>query len=957
MGVVHDLALVVYALAVVLLAVYALHSLWLLVRFLRHRRAAAELAAREEARALPEDLPIDLPIVLVQLPVFNERDVVERLVEAAGRLRWPRDRLRIQLLDDSSDDSLAIGRAAIARLCAQGLTATCRQRLDRSGFKAGALSAGLAADALHTDGPASLVAIFDADFVPAPDFLERAAIPLLDDPGLALVQGRWEHLNRDASALTRAQALGIDGHFAIEQGARAWSGLAMNFNGTCGLWRRAAISDGGGWQHDTLTEDMDLSYRVQLAGWRCTYRLGLAVPGELPQTVSAWRAQQFRWAKGSIQTAIKLLPAVFRAPWPASRKLAAALHMTHYLVHPLILLSLIAAPLAMPALHRLSTPALAVGAVLFLFGVGAPLVLYGAAQFVLRGRGAASRLRELPILAAVGSGIAVSNTLAVWQALRGRTSEFVRTPKQGTRPQASYRATGARGVSELVCAAWAAFGAYLGLSGPRPWMGLLLILYCTGFAWVGVRLFIEGRSARDVWLRLSWEARPRSPPWLVPLGLASLAGYALLALQPGSWRDQPVLFAAVGAALGALYLVAVHVSHRVRSAPLGWIIVVALGMRLISLGLAPSDDVNRYIVEGAQVRAGENPYLVAPAQSALRDTLAQDVVAGVNHADWVAIYPPVTFAFEAVVTAVSESPAAFKMALMLVELLGLALVLALLVRLGLPPAGLLAAAWNPVGPLFGAGEGHHDFLMGTLIVLSLLLATSGRRTLALVSAALAALTKPFALVAIAAQAKLKSPRTWLVPALVALAVYAPFAAAGPAIFQSLGRFGSEMHFHGALEPLVRGLLGAFTSPPMTQTLTVLLLGLVWISASVLIWRRGRADGTSAATLTARLLAVLLVCLPTLHPWYLAPLVMLLPFVRTWSLVVWTAMAPIYWLHGLAFERGAWGELPWVTLLAHLPALALLIWEIGTPSAGGAAPAEPPKPSHDREGRALQAGVE
>lgn len=907
---VHEAALVVYALATVLLAIYAAHSLWLLILFVRHRRSADRAGAAE--RSIPIE---DHPTVLVQLPVFNERDVVERLVESVGGLDWPRHRLRIQLLDDSTDDSVAIGRAAIERLRAKGLDAVAIHRTDRVGFKAGALAAGMDADEAHPDGPAELIAIFDADFVPEPDFLEHAVKPLLADPRLAVVQGRWAHLNRDANLLTRAQALGIDGHFAIEQGARAWSGLAMNFNGTCAVWRRSAIIDAGGWQHDTLTEDLDISYRAQLAGWGCTYRLGLGVPGEIPLTASAWRAQQFRWAKGSIQTASKLIGRVRRSTWPRRKKLAAILHLTHYLVHPLMLLALVSAPLAVPALHVLPAPALTIGGAMFVFGMGAPLSLYIVAQLVL---GKGMRVRELPLLSAAGTGIAFSNAIAVWQALRGRRSEFVRTPKQGARDRPSYRAPRASGLVELGLAAWAGWGAYLAATGPRPWLALILALFGSGFAWLGFRLFIESRAQRE-------------RDWLVPLGLASVAGYLVLALQPGSWRDQPLLFALVGLALGGLYLLAAFaVRRRPAKRGLAWVIVVALGMRLASLALTPSDDVNRYVVEGVQVAAGENPYLVPPARSAQLDRVPADVAGGVNHGTWTAIYPPVTLGFEAMVTTFSVQPEAFKVALLLVELGGLGLVLLLLARLGVSRSHLLLAAWNPVGPLFAAGEGHHDFLMATLILLSLVLATSkrrGRSGAALVVAALAALTKPFALVAIFAQARLKALSTWVVPLFVALVAYAPFALAGPALFESLGRFGGEMHYHGALEPGVRWIIGTVAPEALTQTLTVLVLALAWAISSVVIWRRGRAANASPATLTAHLLAALLLFLPTFHPWYLAPLVMLLPFTRSLALIVWTAMAPVYWLHGLAMEDGQWAELPWVTSLAHLPALALLVWEL------------------------------
>jgi cellulose synthase/poly-beta-1,6-N-acetylglucosamine synthase-like glycosyltransferase len=505
-------AAVVYAAAVGALAIYAIHSAWLLSRFLRFRRDARILEADELSRPLPDELPH----VLVQLPVFNERDVVDRLVDAVGRLSWPADRLHLQLLDDSTDDSVQRGAEACARLRASGLDCIQLCRPTRSGFKAGALDHGMQ----QQDSP--FIAIFDADFVPEPDFLERAIRPLIADPQLALVQGRWAHLNREENSLTRAQALGIDGHFAVEQGARAWSGLAMNFNGTCGLWRRSAIIAGGGWEHDTLTEDMDLSYRVQLAGWRCTYRLGLAVPGEIPASVNAWRSQQFRWAKGSLQTAIKLLPRVWRSPWSLNEKLAATLHMKHYLVHPLILVSLLTAALALVAAASLPSWFMLLGLACFLIGAATPPIIYLTAQLVLHGAGGWRRMSMLPALAAFGTGIAISNTRAAWQALRGHQSSFVRTPKAGSLQGAktsSYRSRAASGYPKLACAAWAAMALVVGYELHPWWVSPLLGIYCSGFLWMGIQTMRERAGAlpyRRSWLRLSsfgwWRQRPQAGP-------------------------------------------------------------------------------------------------------------------------------------------------------------------------------------------------------------------------------------------------------------------------------------------------------------------------------------------------------------------------------------------------------------------------------------------------------------
>ncbi|MBA2482712.1 MAG: glycosyltransferase [Planctomycetes bacterium] len=921
-----------YVTAVFLLAIYGVHSLWLLVLFLRRSRDARALAEREQATDIIE---ADLPHVLVQLPVFNERDVVGRLVDAIGALSWPTDRLHIQLLDDSTDDSVAIGREACARLTARGIDAKSLHRTDRTGYKAGALSAGMESD----ESP--YIAIFDADFVPEADFLRKAIKPLLADPDLALVQGRWEHLNRHANLLTAAQSLGIDGHFAIEQGARAWSGLAMNFNGTCGLWRRSAIVAAGGWEHDTLTEDMDLSYRAQLKGWRCTYRTGLAVPGEVPATVSAWRSQQFRWAKGSIQTAIKLLPQVWASRWSLHAKFAATLHMTHYLVHPLILISLFCAPLTLLLINRLPVWMLGLGLVAFLVGAAAPLTVYACSQFVLYGRKGWRNLRYLPALAALGTGIAVSNSVAVWQAFRGKQSAFVRTPKQGSigsqKATGSYRARPASGMAELFCAGWAAVGLGIGCTGTHTWITPLLALYLSGFLWMSV-YSIRERHEFDA--RIT-ERGPSPMPWLLPLGILLIAGYAGLGALDGSWRSNPLTFVVLALALAGVYLLAVMVA-RARTGgriTLAWIIVVAVAIRLGCLGLELSDDANRYVLEGRQVAAGQNPYTVAPsapaAQELARATLSSSVTSAINHPDWTAIYPPVTLGYEALVTTFSVEPFAFKIAGALCELAAIGLVLAMLVRFQMPSTVLILAAWNPIGPIFLVGEGHNDAVMVLLLAVGLYLAAGQHQRRSLATLSLAALAKPFALVAMVPVLLARSWAWWLLPPVVALAAYLPFIDAGPALFTTMGHFGSVMHFHGAIEPYIRLALAAVLEKDIVQPATVAALAVIWIGGSTLILARFRraVDG-EALDLTARLLAMLLVCLPTLHAWYFAPLVLLLPFTRSWGLVLWTAMAPVYWLHAIANNHPSdFIEVPWVAALAHAPALALLAYEaFGRPDA-------------------------
>ncbi len=286
-------------LCLVILAIFSLNlTLLTLARILTPKRCLSS-AAFEEA---------DLPHVLVQLPLFNEGELVERILSAVIALDWPRDRLQIQVLDDSVDGSLALSRHAVAALLKEGIQIELLHRIHRTAFKAGALAAGLEC----SDAP--YVAIFDADFIPPPDFLRKTLGALIAHPDLAYVQARWAHLNRDESLLTRIQARLLDSHFGVEQEARWRLGLPIPFNGTCGVWRRAAIEDAGGWEGDTLTEDLDLSLRARLRGWRSGYLKDLTVPGVLPVSTRAWRIQQFRWTKGFVQCFVKLMPLIWASP-------------------------------------------------------------------------------------------------------------------------------------------------------------------------------------------------------------------------------------------------------------------------------------------------------------------------------------------------------------------------------------------------------------------------------------------------------------------------------------------------------------------------------------------------------------------------------------------------------------------------------------------------------------------
>src|SRR6187397_233344 len=287
---------------------------------------------------VPNGTMASLPVVTIQLPIYNEMYVADRLIDVVCQLDYPRELLEIQVLDDSTDETRSVAERAVRRNAAQGVDIKYLHRVDRTGYKAGALEAGL------TVATGQYIAIFDADFIPTVDFLKRT-IPFFADPKIAMVQARWGHINQDYSLLTKVQSILLDAHFVLEHGGRNRSGHFFNFNGTAGIWRRDAIVDAGGWQHDTLTEDLDLSYRAQLRGWRFVFLPDLVVPAELPVEMNAFKSQQHRWAKGSIQTCRKLLPRTLTADIPLGVKAEAFFHLTanfNYLL--MIVLSILMFP-------------------------------------------------------------------------------------------------------------------------------------------------------------------------------------------------------------------------------------------------------------------------------------------------------------------------------------------------------------------------------------------------------------------------------------------------------------------------------------------------------------------------------------------------------------------------------------------------------------------------------------
>jgi cellulose synthase/poly-beta-1,6-N-acetylglucosamine synthase-like glycosyltransferase len=406
-------ALVVYGIALLLLSLVSLNR-YVLVSFYRRSRSRW----LEHPPALDEH---ELPHVVVQLPIYNERYVLARLLRSATELDYPRERLSIQVLDDSTDDTVELARSLVNRYHAQGFNISHIHRSDREGFKSGALANGLN----HTT--AEFIALFDADFVIPPNFL-RAMLPHMRDPKVGIAQGRWGYLNETYSTLTRATVMGLDAQFAIEQTGRSYGGLLLGFNGTGTLLRAQCIREAGGWQHDTITEDLDLSYRAQLAGWRIDYVPSVVCPSELPADVHGLKAQQFRWTKGTQETAKKLLPALMRSNLTPWLKLQGALHLLSNGTYPVLLLVGIINPLVVVIAHhnhiRIAWPISAY----FLFSLFGTYSYHAEAERALH-RDWLKRMLYFPAFLAQSIGLSVNNAKAAIEAWVGIKSGFIRTPK------------------------------------------------------------------------------------------------------------------------------------------------------------------------------------------------------------------------------------------------------------------------------------------------------------------------------------------------------------------------------------------------------------------------------------------------------------------------------------------------------------------------------------------------
>jgi cellulose synthase/poly-beta-1,6-N-acetylglucosamine synthase-like glycosyltransferase len=490
--------LILYFTILATLAVYGAYRIKQVIDFWRYRKFVPEPAGRFG----------ELPLITVQLPLFNELYVVDRLLGAVTAFDYPRDRLEIQVLDDSTDETVKVAEAAVAKYAAQGFDIHYIHRAERTGFKAGALENG------NKSAKGELLAIFDADFVPKPDCL-RKLVDYFTDPLVGCAQMRWSHINGSYNLLTRLQTIMLDGHFVVEQTTRNRTGGFFNFNGTAGIWRRQAIELSGGWQHDTLTEDTDLSFRAQLMGWKFVYLLDEEAPAEIPVEINAFKAQQRRWAKGVMQVGLKLYPRIWLAPLPFRVKLEMFFRLTGNISYPLMIVaSFLQFPLLLVRYNQPFYHLMVLDLPLLFFSSISVVLFYGTAVWYLDKK-RAPRLLHLPLVMALGIGLAFSNARAVFEALLGVKTEFVRTPKyrvedtaDATWKRKKYKRK--RGLLPLLELGFAVYfllaityAIRLHMWGTVPF----LFLFFFGFGYMGVMSLLQTASGR----RLSGFWRPLKP--------------------------------------------------------------------------------------------------------------------------------------------------------------------------------------------------------------------------------------------------------------------------------------------------------------------------------------------------------------------------------------------------------------------------------------------------------------
>jgi len=485
---VETFTLAAYFFVLIVLAIYGWHRYYLVYLYMSNRDKVPTPGP-----------PLDpVPVVTIQLPLYNEMYVADRLIGAVCRIDYPREQLEIQVLDDSTDETQSIAELAVRRFAAQGIDIKYYHRTDRTGYKAGALEAALKV------ARGEFIAIFDADFMPTADFL-TSLMPHFRDARVGMVQARWGHINQDYSLLTKIQAILLDGHFILEHGGRNRGGRFFNFNGTAGVWRRTAIDDAGGWQHDTLTEDLDLSYRAQLRGWQFVFVPGVIAPAEVPVEMNAFKSQQHRWAKGSIQTCRKLLPRILRSNLPAGVKAEAFFHLTANFNYILMcVLSVLMFPSMVIRYNMGWYEMILIDVPLFFAATFSFCNFYMVCQRELHPDWV-TRLKYLPFLMSVGIGLSVNNTRAVVEALFNSQSEFTRTPKYHIEGDADewvgkkYRQTVAvQPLCELALGLYFTATVFYALAQGIYATVPFLVLFQVGFLYTGLLSIVQQYAGTDV---------------------------------------------------------------------------------------------------------------------------------------------------------------------------------------------------------------------------------------------------------------------------------------------------------------------------------------------------------------------------------------------------------------------------------------------------------------------------
>jgi len=897
--------LIIYLTASAGLLIYGLNCYVMLFIFLRKKD---EYIIKEKLfldEYYRNGIPEDLPRVTTQIPLFNEYNVAVRVIRAVVSMDYPEGKHQIQVLDDSTDETIEIVDREVESLRESGIDISVIRRKGRDGFKAGALSNGL------KTASGELVAIFDADFIPEKDFLLKTAPFFIKDAKLGILQTRWGHVNRKASLLTRIQALGIDGHFMVEQPARAWNNLFMNFNGTAGVFRKQSIFDAGGWQADTLTEDMDLSYRIQLKGWNVHYSLTTIVPSELPENIHAFKNQQFRWAKGSIQTACKLLGRVIRSDRRLFAKAQAVLHLSHYCVHPLMLtLSILALPVLMTFPIKLSPLIFGFCAFFLLIAMTGPSALYTGSQAV-SGKGWIGRIAFLPFLVCMGVGLAFSNSRAVIEAFMGKKSPFIRTPKKGDKEVLNYnRAVSCDMFFELGLGIYCVLSFVMYIIAQKYLIGPFLLIYSCGFVSVSLFGFFHARKSGVFPYRIFMAVFSAFLVILITFKLGKI-GY----IGP-SFLSFLTLYGLMTIAAFLFFITLPKGGKRIKVEL--YIFAVALLCRVAVFPLLPSDDMNRYMWEGKMLNQDINPYELAPDSSKLVG-LRDDIWEGINHPDMTAAYPPGILFLFSQLNKISYNENLFKAVFCFFDLATLIIVFAFMRLKQREVRFSLLYALNPVVIISFAGQGHYDSVMVFFMCASLLAWYYRKWVIMFLALLLAVQSKQVSLLLVPFLINRSSIKYLWIFLIGVMVPFIPFVGNDLfAPFSSLFVFGTEMAHNGSIHGIIRLISGS----------TPFAIGMctcIFMMICFYIFKGFRKDAFKSMFLV---MTFFLLLSPTVHFWYLAWFIPLLCIYTRWSWTLLCLTISLYFVSDMMFiENGVWAQPVLFQIFLWAPVYLLLIYEL------------------------------